>query len=206
MSENNSTKFGKLLQQEKVVNEKLKNQLIEFKHTNSLLKMETDILGSRVTILTNSIRSLGDAKEAEEKNLTVITELKKRIGLITSEKDQIYVRVSQLLTDLDILRSNLKEMNTARIRAIEEKDKFLKLSKEKVNFLEKKLKDASEVNSKNAAEIDTLKKNLKLSGQEKEFLRERINQMKFKRNINIHNKICRNCNKDFLEKENFKWS
>jgi hypothetical protein len=140
MSENNSTKFGKLLQQEKVVNEKLKNQLIEFKHTNSLLKMETDILGSRVTILTNSIRSLGDAKEAEEKNLTVITELKKRIGLITSEKDQIYVRVSQLLTDLDILRSNLKEMNIARIRAIEEKDKFLKLSKEKVNFLEKKAK------------------------------------------------------------------
>ena len=76
-TESNATNLSKCLQREKVTNEKLKNQLIEFKHTNSLLRMETDILGSRVTILTNSIRSLMDAKEAEEKNLMEVTVLNK---------------------------------------------------------------------------------------------------------------------------------
>lgn len=180
--------------------------MIEYKHTNSLVKMETDILGSRVSILTNSIRSLGDAKEAEEKNTLIISNLKREIKDYITNRDKLEYRITELIKERESLHLQLKDMNLARIKALEEKDKFLKYSKERLNFMEGELKVERAQNTKHKEEIDNLRKNLKVSMQEKDFLRERINQMKFKRNININHKICRNCNKDYLEKENFKWS
>ena len=206
LNELNTKKFSKDLQGEKVNNEKLKNQLIEFKHTNSLVKMETDILGGRLNIVTNSIKSLGDAKEAEEKYLIKMNQFKEEISEYVTERNKLESKVSELLKDRDVLQTQLKEMNAARLKANDEKDKFLKLSKERVNIMEKELKGVKTQNAQFKEDIDNLDKSLKLSNQEKEFLRERINQMKLKRNININGKICRNWNKDYLEKENFKWS
>ena len=67
MNADSQKKFQEQLQREKVENEKLTNRVIELKHTNSLIKMETDIIGNRLNILNNSIKSLGNMKEEENK-------------------------------------------------------------------------------------------------------------------------------------------
>lgn len=67
INEENRKQFLEKLQKQKVINEKLNNQVIEFKHTNSLIKMETDIIGDRLNILNDSIKSLGNFKEQEGK-------------------------------------------------------------------------------------------------------------------------------------------
>lgn len=41
---------------------------------------------------------------------------------------------------------------------------------------------------------------------EMEKLRERFVKMKRRRNVNINQKICKNCQKEYLETDNFNWS
>ena len=45
INESNRKLFSESYQQEKVRNEKLKNQLIELRYQNSLVRMEGDIMG-----------------------------------------------------------------------------------------------------------------------------------------------------------------
>ena len=203
LNEVSTRHLSKTLQKEKVDNEKLKNQLIELKHTNSLVKMETDVLGGRLNILTNSIKSLGTAKEAEEKSRLFVQKFKDEISDFVIQRDNFEVRISDLLKEKEQLHTYLNQMNAARIKANSEKEQFLKLSKEKINYLEKELKFYRSENISFKDQISELKKNLKLSLEEKEILREKISQMKIKRNVRINGLICRNCNKDYTEKENF---
>ncbi|CAI2380348.1 unnamed protein product [Moneuplotes crassus] len=205
-NETKMTNFCQSLQKEKVFNEKLKNQLIEFKHTKSLSKMETDILGTRLAILNNSIRSLGTAKEAEERNTMIITQLKSDLDNKIKDYERTEKKVSDLLSDHKDLYSKLESMNEARKKANEEKTKFLKDSKNSINNLEQDLKKVRAENREQKEEIASLKKTIKVEIEEKNLLRNRINDMKSKRNINLKKKICYKCNQDFSEKENFKWS
>ena len=168
--------------------------------------METDVLGGRLNILTNSIKSLGTAKEAEEKSRIFVQKFKDEIADFTIQRDNFEVRISELLKENEQLHIYLKEMNAARLKANSEKEQFLKLSKEKVNYIERELKFYRSENITFKDQISELKKNLKLSLEEKEILRERISKMKIKRNVRINGLIWRNWNKDYTEEENFKWS
>jgi len=70
-------KFAKELSEQKVENEKLSNLAIERAHTGSLIKMETDILGDRLKVLTDSIQSIGNSKEVEDW-MTILLEKKSK--------------------------------------------------------------------------------------------------------------------------------
>ncbi|CAI2382899.1 unnamed protein product [Moneuplotes crassus] len=201
-----TTNFCQSLQREKVFNEKLKNQLIEHKHSKSLSKMETDILGTRLAILNNSIRSLGTAKEAEERNTVVITELKINLEKKIKDYQNCTKKIADLLSEHKDLYSKLETMNEARKRANIEKSKFIRASKNNINILEQELKQLKEQSSKQKEEIDSLKKSIKVEIEEKNLLLNKINDMKTKRNLNQRKKICYKCNQDFSEKENFRWS
>ena len=48
-------------------NEKLKNQLIELKYQNSLVRMEGDIMGDQLKRLYDAINFLGDGKKHADK-------------------------------------------------------------------------------------------------------------------------------------------
>ena len=63
----NKSRYDHELRTEKVINEKSKNKLIELKHRNALLKMENDIIGDRLNILTEAIKDLGNFQEHELK-------------------------------------------------------------------------------------------------------------------------------------------
>ena len=132
--------------------------------------------------------------------------LKEEISELIKVRDNFDTKISDLLNDRDILQSQLKEMNTARQRAYDDKEKFLKLSKIKTNYMEKELNETRLSNIKLKEDIQNLEKQIKLSNEEKEQLRDRINEIKLKRNVQAFGKIWRNWNKDFVEKENFKWS
>lgn len=69
--------FAKELSDQKVENEKLSNLAIERAHTGSLQKMETDILGDRLKVLTDSIQSIGSAKVVEDR-MQILLEKKQK--------------------------------------------------------------------------------------------------------------------------------
>src|SRR3569833_2579070 len=63
INEQNRKLFSESYQTEKVKNEKLKNQIIEVKYMNSLIKMEGDIMGDSLKRLKEAISFLGEGKK-----------------------------------------------------------------------------------------------------------------------------------------------
>jgi hypothetical protein len=59
--------FSNMLQKEKVNNEKSNNKIIELNHLNSLLNLESDILGDQLKRVYDAIKSVGVVKEVEDK-------------------------------------------------------------------------------------------------------------------------------------------
>ena len=119
-------------------NESLSNELIELKHRNSLYAMENDIIGNRLIILTDSIKNLSNSKGNEESLMLIISTLQQQILDLIKERDMLKVDLNSLITDKSTLEQQLKDMNVARLKALKEKDEFLRESKIKINTLEKR--------------------------------------------------------------------
>lgn len=89
-------------------------------------------------------------------------------------------------------------MNVARIKVIDEKEKFLQQSKDKINGLEKNLKIEKEAHDILKEEQTKLDKLFKANQLEKEKMRQRLIKMKRTRNVDINQKICKKCQKEYV--------
>jgi len=72
--------------------------------------------------------------------------------------------------------------------------------------LEASLKEAQAERDKWKEDFLKADKQLKTLMNEREKMRARIQKLKKRRNFNLNQKICRNCGREYLEKENFNWS
>lgn len=175
MNEETRKQFLEKLQKQKVINEKLNNQVIEFKHTNSLIKMETDIIGDRLNILNDSIKSLGNFKEQEGKTAlypgietpdstsrytykVLLIDKSKEISNLRSSIDQLKYNNSTLLDERDNCRKDLKTLNKVKTKIIDDKDRNLATLKRKNNDLIKDLKDTKDDRLSCKDELSNLQK------------------------------------------------
>jgi predicted RNase H-like nuclease (RuvC/YqgF family) len=123
--------------QDKLDNEKLTNKVIEYKHTNSLLKMETDIIGDRLEQLKKAIDSLGDAKQVEDKMNNKLKIKHNEIEKMKSQLKTLEIENSNLLDKLDKKKNDLKLHNTGYIKKLKEKESSLNSNKAHINNMEK---------------------------------------------------------------------
>lgn len=79
--------FSEQLQKSKVKTEKLKNQLIELKYQNSLVKMEGDIMGDQLVRLYDAISFLGEGKKHADKVTIELDQMKKKFEDLIFERD-----------------------------------------------------------------------------------------------------------------------
>ena len=170
-------------------NESLSNELIELKHRNSLYAMENDIIGNRLIILTDSIKNLSNSKGNEESLMLIISTLQQQILDLIKERDMLKVDLNSLITDKSTLEQQLKDMNVARLKALKEKDEFLRESKIKINTLEKDLSDTKLELDKWKDKLEETEKNLAISNKEKDQLRERIVDIKKRKDFNTATRI-----------------
>ncbi len=87
INETNRKQFGEQLQNEKVKNEKLQNQVIELKYQNSLLRMESDIMGDQLKRLYDAFSFLGEGKKHADKKQIELDQIKKKFDDLLYEKD-----------------------------------------------------------------------------------------------------------------------
>ncbi|CAI2381308.1 unnamed protein product [Moneuplotes crassus] len=190
----------------KVINEKERNIIIELKHRNSLLLMENDIIGDRLNILTKAIHTLGDFQQHELEFKVKIEALSREINSLKADKQSGLVEISDLLQKIELRDGYLEEMNKARKKAHEEKNAFLKEAKLRIKQQSKEVNELSKENEEYKAKLVQLDKDIKLNIKEKDQLRERIVDIKKRKSFSTKIRICRNCEQEYLEDENFKWS
>jgi hypothetical protein len=73
-------------------------------------------------------------------------------------------------------------------QAVSDKEKAIKKRDEKVEDMSKMEKQISQLSN------------------EREKLKIKISKLKRRRNVDLNQKICKNCGKEYLENENFNWS
>ena len=158
-------------------------------------------------MMFDSVNAISNAKNLEDKYRFEIDRLQEKEKELINSKADSDLLITQITKEKDAYRQEVKEM-------VEFKNK---LEREK-QFLQNNLKDSTskyqlqvkELEEKLAIEInDRLKveKSLKLSIDEREKMKLRIIKLKNRKGkVDQGIKMCRNCGKEFHEKENFNWS
>lgn len=119
----------------KISNEKLNNNVIELKHTNTLVKMETDIIGHKLNILNNSIKTLGEGKEIQSRMEIKISDIRGHVEELQNTLETFKKENSNLLNERDNLRIKMKTMSISNTKTIEEKKNYINSIKAEVDLL-----------------------------------------------------------------------
>ncbi|CDW73124.1 ankyrin repeat domain containing protein [Stylonychia lemnae] len=190
----------------RIQNEKLNNRVIELKQLLAIVRMENNIMGDQLKLLHNSFSNIGDCEKIQNKcnfELSRGYELnEERIN----ELNEIQVELSKALEENTEIRSIMRDLNANKKKLIEDKEKFLHFFKEKMNQMETELNESKTSKEQIKEEFTKLEKLLISVTNEREKLKIKIQKLKNRRAVDLDQKICKNCGKEYLQNENFNWS
>ena len=123
------------------------------------------------------------------------------------EKQNLEIRYSSLLEERDRLRNDLRDLAKARLNLIKEKEVYSQITKQKISQLEIELQNKNTELENKVEEYEKLDKNHRIISNERDKLKDRIQKLRNKRmRVDVNQKLCKKCGKDFLENENYNWS
>jgi len=196
------------LHEEKALNDKLKNKSVELEHGNALLRMENEIIGERLKGLYEATRQVAAQEVLELKLRMEVENCAKACYVLTEFDTDVTIRMAHALAERDQYRTEFLEMSRLRQDVKEERDIIALSSKERISLLQEAL-------TKSGEEVATLKIDLEKSeklykGIEDELtkVRQKIKQNRLmrKQRGEADEKVCRKCQKVFLDEDNFHWS
>ena len=100
----------------------------------------------------------------------------------------------------------MKELNASKKKLIDEKEKFLTTVKDRIAQLDQETRQAVKEKDIAIDEMTKMSKQMVVVSNEREKLKEKIAKLKNRRNVDLNQKICKNCSKEYLENENYNWS
>ncbi|CAG9314039.1 unnamed protein product [Blepharisma stoltei] len=196
--------LGRQLHDEMAVNDKLKNIALQLHHGNSLLVMQSEIMGERLKGLFESFEFLTKAQSTEAKlaeEYTIFSAWGKEIanGYIS-----LYSELRDVTINRDELFKDSVELAELKSELQGQRDKIYKSFKDRVSYLEQELSKTQEESVTIKQEFSTLEKKFADISNEYNRMRQRLKQFKFQ--SELEEKFCKNCQKPYIESENFNWS
>lgn len=203
-----SKRFSTLLQEERGKSDKLRNRTIELEYTNSLLRMENDIMGDKLKGLYQAMEGLVQGKGEAERvkgELEWWKEAGKELGELM---DQLTSELNSCLLELDSLRSDNSHILHQRQESIDEKMRLARTAKDRIQSLHRDLQIQEDENAKLKLEAEKMEKRMQDLTIEFGKLRTKMTQYKQRRKAygEAEERICRHCQKVYIESENYNWS
>ncbi|CAG9315822.1 unnamed protein product [Blepharisma stoltei] len=196
--------LGIQLHDEMAKNDKLKNIALQLHHGNSLLVMQSEIMGERLKGLFESFDLLTKAWSAEAK-LTDEYEILSQWGkVLSNDFINLYSELKNVSSSRDELFKDSVELIELKSELQGQRDKIYKAFKDRVANLESELTKAQQELVTTKQECSTLEKKFNDISNEYNRLRQRLKQVKFQ--SEIEEKFCKNCQKPYIESENYNWS
>ena len=207
MEDSHKSDFS-LLQAQYAKIDKLRNKALEQEHINSLLLMENDIIGERLKGLYFAIQNVGQIHVLTEKFTSEIGLFNASIRQLNEFTANLRTNLNETLKEKDGFQSDNFELVNLRNEIKWESDKIAKLSKEKIADLLLSLQKSEDEREKLVTKIDETDKTLKGLTDEYEKLRQKAKQYRLRRKQygEEEEKVCKNCQRVFIESENFNWS
>ena len=206
--EDKSKRFSTLLQEERAKTDKLRNRTVELEYTNSLLRMENDIMGDRLKGLYQAVEGLTGGT-GEKGKMTVELEMWTGVGKELGEvMDSIGYDLGTALQQVDSLHSQNSEIAHLRNESLEEKSRLAKLAKDRIQSLQKSLQLLEDECTKLKSDSEKQEKRFQDLSIEFGKIRSKMAQYRQRRKAygEAEERICRNCQKVYIDSENFNWS
>lgn len=197
-----------MLHEERSKGDKLKNRATELEQCSSLLHMENDIMGERLKGLYGATAHLADREALEGKLRTEVEMMAQFLHNFAQEKDQILKQLSETLNERDQLRVEYEEMTRLRQDLKGDKERILAVTRDKIVNLTNEVNSVRDDLEKSRANEAKLEKRYKDLEDEHAKLRQKVKQNRQKRKQfgEADYQICRWCQKEYSESENYNWS
>lgn len=181
---------------------------MQLEHSHAILQMENSIIGEKLKGLYFAIADIAGSHFKEKKVGKEISTLAEcgnslQLYLTTSHQD-----IASLLLQRDSLTSELTESVLIRGEMKEERDKVTKITKERISQLQSRIGYLEEENTKHVESLSKAEKRNKDLADEYEKLRLKLKQFRLKRKQygEQEEKVCRHCQRMYIESENYNWS
>ena len=202
-------KSGNLLIQEQLATiDKLRNKATEKEHINSLLSMENDLIGEKLKGLYFAIQKVADFHVFSEITQAEIAKIANSCKELSEFTVKINLELREIMNQRDNLIGDNAEMVSFRENLKAEKDRLAKIAKEKVSDLLMNMQKSEDEREKLTAKLEESEKNFKDLTEEYEKMRQKAKQYRIRRKQygEEEEKVCKNCQRVFIESENFNWS
>lgn len=197
-----------LLQAQYAKIDKLRNKGLEQEHINSLLLMENDIIGERLKGLYFAIQGIAQVEFLKEKLSAELEITSRTMRQFSDFADSVDSKLRATLFDRDAVQADNFELVNLRNDTRFESEKLARLSKEKIGDLMQALQKSEDDREKQRTKMDEAEKTLKGLTEEYEKLRQKAKQYRLRRKQygEEEEKVCKNCQRVYIESENFNWS
>lgn len=196
------------LHEEKAVNDKLKNRSTELEQGNSLMKMENEIIGERLKGLYEAIEHLTGAESFRAKLEAEAEYIGQTLNRLSALTEEVRLGLYECLKDRDQTRKEFLELATSRLELKADKERLAILTRDKIGVLTQELTSARDQLEAFRTEAQKADKRHKDLEEEYTKLRLKIKQYRLKRKQygETEVKVCRWCQKEYYEAENYNWS
>ena len=200
--------YASLLQTERASSDKLKNHTVELEYSNALLRMQNELVGERLKGLYTAIESLSGT-------LALQTYAGKQLKEIVVAAELLNTRFQQLATDLNSsllrqedYRADNKSLSDLRSEALEDRNRITKAAKDHIQTLQKRLHTLEDDCIRLKQEASHDEKRYRDLSEEFSKLRAKMKQYRQRRKAygEAEERICRNCQRVYVDSENFNWS
>lgn len=205
-SEHYRKKFSEKLRAALQQNDDLNNQLFEFAQNKQLNQISYEIVHKKLQMLYESINAISNAKNLEDKYQFEITNQKELIETLKAEKVQLECEHRETFKLKDQYADDCKELSDAKNKI--EKQMFIQAvnAKETSSKLHSQLMKANADLEEKVNELMKLEKMWADLKQENQRQKQRIQKLKSRKGrMDVGFKQCKKCQKEYTEKENFKW-
>lgn len=183
------------------------NKIFELEQNKRLYSVKYEVLEEQFNLLFNSIQTISNAKNLEDKYIRELELCQKRVLEQNKENEQLQSYVRETTAERDQYRRNTAQLLDIKIKLEKEKFTAMDTFKKRVFELDREMKKKTEEANDAFEQKVTLEKEKKLLIAEREKMKERIKKLKQRKGrFDIAQKVCKNCGKDYLEKENYNWS
>jgi len=197
-----------LLQEQYALIDKLKTKETSQDHMSSLLQMQNDIIGERLKGLYSAIQSAVDNHDMEQKFSLELSQLFLRQRELADFIEQVVFRLDKVTTEKEKAVGKCVQLIAFRTEMKAERDRIARIAKEKILILQGQLQKCEEEKEKLTSELSKTEQNFKDLTDEYEKLRLKAKQYRLKRKMygEEDEKVCKNCQRVFIESENYNWS
>ena len=155
----------------------------------------------------DSIETISNAKNIEDKYDNIIAELNNQIELQGKENNVLSDYVRATTADRDMYRKNTSKLLESKQKLEKDIKSMQEAFKKKMFEMDRDIKQKTDEAAEAFEKTINLEKEKKNLVAEREKMKERIKKLKTRKGKHdMTAKTCKNCGKEYSEKENFNWS